>query len=90
MIAHDIRIARDVKRHERSENTVALGAKLRQLRNVKGVTQKEVAKAIEVSERTYIAYELDERMPRTKSKYERLAEFYGVSIGECFASNKSS
>ena len=59
---------------------MALGAKLRQLRNAKGVTQKEVAKAIEVSERTYIAYELDERMPRTKSKYERLAEFYAVPV----------
>ena len=59
---------------------MALGSKLRQLRNAKGVTQKEVAKAIEVSERTYIAYELDERMPRTKSKYERLADFYGVPV----------
>ena len=57
-----------------------LGSKLRKLRNVKGLTQKEVAKAIEVSERTYIAYELDERMPRTKNKYERLAEFYGVPV----------
>ena len=72
----------DVKQHKKEggEDTVALGSKLRQLRNAKGVTQKEVAKAIEVSERTYIAYELDERMPRTKSKYERLAEFYGVPV----------
>ena len=59
---------------------MALGTKLRQLRNAKGFTQKEVAKAIEVSERTYIAYELDERMPRTKSKYERLAEFFAVPV----------
>lgn len=61
-------------------NTVALGSKLRQLRNAKGLTQKAVAKAIEVSERTYIAYELDERMPRTKEKYEKLAEFYRVPV----------
>ena len=44
------------------------------------ITQKEVAKAIGVSERTYIAYELDERLPRTKGKYEKLAEFYEVPI----------
>ena len=63
---------------------MALGSRLRQLRNAKGFTQKEVAKAIGVSERTYIAYELDERLPRTKEKYEKLAEFYKVSADYLF------
>lgn len=63
---------------------MALGSRLRQLRNAKGFTQKEVAKAIGVSERTYIAYELDERLPRTKEKYEKLAEFYKVSVDYLF------
>ena len=52
--------------------------KLRQLRHQKGLSQEAVAKAIGVTRRTYISYELDGRYPKTRERYARLAEIFEV------------
>lgn len=57
------------------------GIKLRQLRNKQGMTQEQVAEALHLSLRSYAAYELGERLPRTIDDYARIASFYKVPLG---------
>ena len=57
------------------------GIKLRQLRNKQGMTQEQVAEALHISLRSYAAYELGERLPRTIEDYARIASFYKVPLG---------
>ncbi len=52
--------------------------KIRQLRNEKNLTQREVASYCGVSMRTYISYEQEGRYPRKREIYEKMAEMYGV------------
>lgn len=57
------------------------GIKLRQLRNQLNLTQVQVAEALHISLRSYAAYELGERLPRTIDDYAKIAEFYKVPMG---------
>lgn len=62
--------------------------KLRQLRSQKGLSQEAVAKAIGVTRRTYISYELDGRYPKTRERYAKLAEVFGVDTNYLFTENE--
>lgn len=55
------------------------GEKLRLLREDKGLSQREVAERLKISLRTYASYELNQRRPRTQSKLQEIAEFFGTS-----------
>ena len=63
---------------------MALGSRLRQLRNAKGFTQKEVAKAIGVSERTYIAYELEDchEQKRNMRNWQSFTKFLLITFSD--------
>ena len=63
--------------------------KLRQLRKQKGLSQEAVAKAIGVTRRTYISYELDGRYPKTRERYARLAEIFEVDTNYLFTENEA-
>ena len=54
------------------------GEKLVALRQQKGVSQGDVAAAIGMSRRNYIAYEQGGRYPRKRDVYAALAEYFGV------------
>ncbi|MBE6086269.1 MULTISPECIES: helix-turn-helix transcriptional regulator [Selenomonas] len=62
--------------------------KLRQLRNQKGMSQEAVAKAIGVTRRTYISYELDGRYPKDRERYTKLAEVFGVDVNYLYTENE--
>lgn len=53
------------------------GEKLKKLRTEKNLTQKSVAAAVGVSQRTYVSYEQDGRYPRKREVYGKLAEILG-------------
>lgn len=63
--------------------------KLRQLRSQKGMSQEAVAKAIGVTRRTYISYELDGRYPKKRERYAQLAELFDVDINYLFTENEN-
>lgn len=56
------------------------GEKLKSLRTNKKMTQDEVASAIGVSRRAYIAYEQDNTRPRKQETYDKLAEVLGCDV----------
>lgn len=49
------------------------------LRNIRGMTQEEVAEVIGISRQSYSKWEQGETIPDIE-KCDRLAKFYGVSI----------
>jgi putative transcriptional regulator len=63
------------------KNAITTGEKLRKLRGKK--SKAEVAKAIGVSESSYIKYERDERTPSDAIKM-KIAALYGRSVGYIF------
>lgn len=54
--------------------------RIRELRKMKGVTQKEVAKAIGISQGMLTNYETGKRSPRDKETWEKLANYFNVSV----------
>ncbi|MBE6085468.1 MAG: helix-turn-helix transcriptional regulator [Selenomonas ruminantium] len=56
------------------------GDKLRQLREEKNLSQKEVAEKLNISLRTYASYELNQRRPRTQDKLKEIAAFFGKDV----------
>lgn len=72
------------------------GEKLKKLRTEKELTQKDMAVAIGVSQRTYVSYEQDGRYPRKREVYGKLAEVLGCETNylmtedEEFISNVAS
>ena len=56
------------------------GEKLKELRAQKNTSQKEVAKAVDVSLRTYQGYEQEGRHPKSRDVYGRLAAFFGCDL----------
>ena len=57
-----------------------LGEKIRNARTAKGMSQKELAKATGISERTIQNYEMGARMPKKKETYTKLAEVLDVRV----------
>jgi len=56
------------------------GEKLRLLRKEKKLSQKEAAEKLNISLRTYAAYELNQRRPRTQAKLKEIADFFGKTV----------
>lgn len=65
------------------------GKKLRELRDIEGWTQEEVANKIGVSKQTYPHYENEKRRPGL-SMVRKLATVYNVNIDDIFAEGKIS
>ena len=59
---------------------MAFGDRLRELRRSKNMTQKELSKALFISERVISYYEKNERFPNDAMTLIRIAEYFGVSI----------
>lgn len=60
-----------------------IGDNLKLLRQRKGLTQTEVAKALNVNKTTYNAWEHGVNKPRDEMKV-KIAEYYGLSVGYIF------
>ena len=58
---------------------VILGQRLKELREERGLTQKEVADALNIHSVTYLHYEKDQREPPL-SLLADMAKFYGESV----------
>ena len=56
-----------------------LAENLTLLRNIRGMTQEEVAEVVGISRQSYSKWEQGETIPDIE-KCDRLAKFYGVSI----------
>lgn len=54
--------------------------RLKELRKQKKLTQKELADAIDVSKRTILGWENEERQIKS-NKAQALADYFGVSVG---------
>lgn len=57
---------------------------LRALRDKKGLTQKQVAEAVDVDVLTYGNWERKGKIPRQRETIERLCDFFGVTENELF------
>lgn len=62
------------------------GKKLRELRNLEGWTQEEVAEKIGVSKQTYSHYENEKRKPGL-DMIQKLADVYGVNLDAVFGTD---
>lgn len=60
-------------------------SQLKAAREASGLTQHAVAERIGISQRTYAAYEGDEKVPELK-RLPKVAEALGVSVGDLFES----
>ena len=56
-----------------------LGKNLKELRNERGLTQRQVADALKINSVTYLHYEKEQREPPL-SLLADIADFYGVSV----------
>lgn len=60
-------------------NKIILGERLKELREERGLTQKECAEQLGLNSVTYLHYEKDQREPPLALLAE-FARFYGVSV----------
>ena len=65
------------------------GEKLIQLRTTKNISKDEVAKAVGITKRAYQDYENGTHYPRTRDKYEALADFFGVDVSYLYTETES-
>ena len=65
------------------------GEKLVSLRQQKGVSQGDVAAAIGMSRRNYVAYEQGGRYPRKREVYAALSEYFGVDQNYLLAEDEN-
>lgn len=56
-----------------------LSENLVMLRNLKGLTQEQVAEVVEISRQSYAKWEQGETVPDIE-KCDRLASFYGIKL----------
>lgn len=63
---------------------MTFGERLRELRKSRHMTQKELGKALFISERVISYYEQDERFPGDTMTIIRIAEFFDVSVDYLF------
>jgi Predicted transcriptional regulators len=59
---------------------MVFGTRLRQLREEKKITQKELAKYLNISDRVVGYYETNNRFPKDENMLKKLADFFDVSI----------
>lgn len=58
---------------------IGFGARLKELRERKNLTQKEVAHMLKVSRTSIVGYEQNDKIPKLE-KLKRLAQIYGTSV----------
>lgn len=66
------------------------GQKLRTLRNDKGLTQDEVAKACGMTRRAYISYEQNNVRPRNRETYSKLASILDTDVNYLLLEDSSA
>lgn len=59
---------------------MSFGAKLKQLREDRGLTQTELADKLGVTLKTISNYETKGTRPRTQDMYKKIAEFFNIDI----------
>lgn len=59
---------------------MGFGERLKELRDEKGITQKELGKIINISDRVIGYYEANNRFPKDEYVLKKLADFFEVSI----------
>lgn len=64
---------------ERDDMEIKLGQKLKELREEKGLTQKQVAEKLNLNSVTYLRYEKAQREPSLSTLAE-IAKFFDVSV----------
>lgn len=67
--------------NEKEESEMKFGEKIKALRAERDLSQPELAKMVGVSTRTINGYENDNRYPRKRELYDKLAEALGVEPG---------
>ena len=66
-----------------------LSEKIKKARAAKGLSQKELAEAVGISERTIQNYELGARLPKKHATYEKLASVLNVSVASLMNDEES-
>lgn len=56
------------------------GDRLKELREEKGITQKELGKVINISDRVIGYYEANDRFPKDESILRMIADYFDVSV----------
>ena len=64
--------------------------RLLMLRRKRGITQQEAVDALGVSRPTYGGYESGKRRPQRRNMYQKIADFFGVSVDEFFEENEDA
>lgn len=64
------------------------GQKLKQLRQIKQLTQEQVSMAAGISRKTYYSYEQGDCHPRKRETYDNLAKVLGCDVGYLLANNE--
>lgn len=59
---------------------MTFGQKLQQLREEKRLLQKDLAEALEITQRAVSFYESDDRFPKDPISLVKIADFYNVSL----------
>lgn len=58
--------------------------KLKAYRTERGISQLELAKLLGVSRRTIVGYEVDNRLPRDREMYEKIANIFNIDSKELY------
>lgn len=66
--------------HTPGETDMRFGDRLRLLREEKGITQKELGKVLNISERVIGYYEANDRFPKDESIIRNIADYFNVSV----------
>jgi len=70
----------NIHTREGVNKSMEFGEKLKKLRTEKKLTQEDVAKAVGISRRAYVAYEQEGARPRKRETYKKLSDVFGCSI----------
>lgn len=66
------------------------GEKVRALREEKGMTQKDLAEALQVSTRTVVSYERGQSYPKQRRVYDRLASLFNVETNYLYMEDEAA
>ena len=66
------------------------GEKVRALREEKGMTQKDLAEALQVSTRTVVSYERGQSYPKQRRVYDRLASLFDVETNYLYMEDEAA
>lgn len=66
------------------------GEKVRALREEKGMTQKDLAEALQISTRTVVSYERGQSYPKQRRVYDRLASLFDVETNYLYMEDEAA